>query len=66
MELNIPVPKLKISDSISLCAKAWKVVTSETIRNCWSKTGILPTSPSPSPLPLPSPSDEEQNVDDLN
>ena len=64
MELNILVPKLKISDSISLCAKAWKAVTSETIRNCWSKTGILPTSPSPSPSP--SPSDEEQNDDDLN
>ncbi len=62
MELNIPVPKLKISDSISLCAKAWKVVTSETIRNCWSKTGILPTSPSPSSTP----SDEEQNDGDLN
>ncbi|GES89665.1 hypothetical protein GLOIN_2v1789983 [Rhizophagus clarus] len=60
MELNIPVPKLKISDSISLSAKAWKAVTSETIRNCWSKTGILPISPSPSP------SDEEQNDDDLN
>ncbi|CAB4484846.1 unnamed protein product [Rhizophagus irregularis] len=68
MELNIPVPKLKISDSISLCAKAWEAVTSETIRNCWSKTGILPISPSPSPspLPLPSPSDEEQNDDGLN
>jgi hypothetical protein len=60
MELNIPIPKLKISDSISLCAEAWKAVTSETIRNCWMKTGILPsviTSPSPSP----SLSDEEQN-----
>ena len=68
MELNILVPKLKISDSISLCAKAWKAVTSETIRNCWSKTGILPTSlsPSPSSSPSPSPSDEEQNDDDLN
>jgi len=66
MELNIPVPKLKIGDSISLCAEAWKAVTSETIRNCWMKTGILPsviTSPSPSP----SLSDEEQNDDeDLN
>lgn len=66
MELNIPVPKLKISDSISLCTEAWKAVTSETIRNCWMKTGILPsviTSPSPSP----SLSDEEQSDDeDLN
>lgn len=60
MELNLPVSKLKIGDSISFCDKAWKAVTSETIRNCWSKTKILPTSPSPSPLP----SDEEQSDDD--
>ena|SRR6266498_244633 len=61
MELNIPVPKLKISDSISLCAEAWKAVTSETIHNCWTKTGILP-----SVINLPSPSNEEQNDDDDN
>lgn len=61
MELNIPVPKLKISDSISLCAKAWKAVTSETIHNCWTKTGILP-----SVITSPSPANEEQNDDDDN
>jgi len=59
LELNIPVPKLKISDSISLCAKAWKAVTSETIHNCWMKTGILPSI-----ITSPSPSNEEQNDDD--
>jgi hypothetical protein len=40
--LNTPLEQLKISDAIKLCAKAWKEVTSETIRNCWLKTGILP------------------------
>jgi hypothetical protein len=60
MELNIPIPKLKISDSISFCTEAWKAVTSETIRNCWMKTGILP-SVITSPSPLPSLSDGEQN-----
>ena len=50
---------MKISDSISLCAKAWKAVTSETIHNCWIKTGILPPVTA-SPLP----SDEEQDDDD--
>ena len=40
--LNIPLEQLKISDAIKLCTKAWKEVTSETIRNCWLKTGILP------------------------
>lgn len=59
MELNIPVPKLKIGDSISLCAEAWKAVTRETIHNCWTKTGILPSA-----IPSPSPSNEEQNDDD--
>ena len=54
MELNIPVPKLKIGDSISLCAKAWKAITRETIYNCWTKTGILPSA-----IPSPSPSNEE-------
>lgn len=67
MELNIPIPKLKISDSISLCAEAWKAVTSETIRNCWKKTGILPISASPSASPSSpsSPSDEEHNLNEI-
>jgi len=50
---------LKISNAITLCSEAWKAVTSETIYNCWIKTGILPpVSTSPSPL------DEEQNDND--
>ncbi|RGB31285.1 hypothetical protein C1646_709462, partial [Rhizophagus diaphanus] len=57
MELNIPVPKLKISDSISLCAEAWKAVTSETIHNCWTKMGILP-----SVINLPSPSKSKMMI----
>ncbi|GBB96268.1 hypothetical protein RclHR1_02710027 [Rhizophagus clarus] len=62
IELNIPVPKLKIGDSISLCTEAWKAVTSETIHNCWIKTGILP-----SVVMSPSPSDEKlNNVINLN
>jgi hypothetical protein len=40
--LNAPLEQLKISDAITFCAKAWKEVTPETIRNCWLKTGILP------------------------
>ncbi|CAJ0840602.1 6682_t:CDS:2, partial [Entrophospora sp. SA101] len=40
--LNTPIEQLKISDAITLCAKAWKNVTPETIRNCWLKTGIIP------------------------
>ena len=59
LELNISVPKVKISDAISLCTGAWEVVTSETIYNCWVKTGILPST-----ITLPLPSDEEQNNDD--
>ena len=39
---NTPLVQLKISDAITLCAKAWKNVTPETIRNCWLKTGIIP------------------------
>src|SRR4051812_17817347 len=61
MEFNIPVSKLKISDAISLCAEAWKAVTNETISNCWTKTGILPSA-----ITSPSPSCEEQNDDDDN
>ena len=51
MEFNIPVPKLKISNSISFCADAWEAVTSRTIHNCWKKTGILPSF-TESPLPF--------------
>ncbi|CAH1768680.1 10629_t:CDS:2, partial [Entrophospora sp. SA101] len=42
--LGTPLQKLKISDAITLCLHAWKEVTAETIKNCWLKTGILPTS----------------------
>ncbi|CAJ0918859.1 20757_t:CDS:2 [Entrophospora sp. SA101] len=41
--LDMPLEQFKISDVIELCAKAWNEVTSGTIRNCWLKTGILPT-----------------------
>jgi hypothetical protein len=40
--LDMPLEQFKISDAIKLCANAWKEVTSETIKNCWLKTGILP------------------------
>ena len=42
-EFNIPIPNLKITDSILLCKEAWNAVTRETIYNCWLKTGILPS-----------------------
>src|SRR3954451_883602 len=42
--LGTPLQKSKISDAITLCSHAWKEVTAETIKNCWLKTGILPTS----------------------
>jgi len=42
--LNTPLKQLKISNAITLCAKAWKEVTPDTIRNCWLKTKILPNS----------------------
>ncbi len=34
--------KITIKDAIKFTAKAWKRVTSQTIINCWKKTGILP------------------------
>ncbi|GES91877.1 tigger transposable element-derived protein 6-like [Rhizophagus clarus] len=52
------INSFKVRDSISLCTEAWKAVTSETIHNCWIKTGILP-----SVVMSPSPSDEELNND---
>ncbi|CAG8454868.1 2433_t:CDS:2, partial [Scutellospora calospora] len=33
---------LNIKNAIDFTATAWKKVTSQTIRNCWEKTGILP------------------------
>src|SRR5688500_1531902 len=53
-EFNIPIPKLKIMDSILLCKEAWNAVTCETIYNCWLKTGILPSC-------FTSPNNEEQD-----
>jgi len=34
--------KITIKHAIKFTAKAWKRVTSQTIVNCWKKTGILP------------------------
>lgn len=34
--------KITIKHAIKFTAKAWKRVTSQTIINCWKKTGILP------------------------
>ena len=34
--------KISIKHAIKFTAKAWKKVTSQTIINCWKKTGILP------------------------
>jgi len=53
-EFDIPIPNLKIMDSILLCKEAWNAVTNKTIYNCWLKTGILPSC-------YTSPNDEEQN-----
>ena len=36
----IPV---NILDATTYCAEAWSAVTETTIRNCWRKTGILPS-----------------------
>ncbi|CAB5335269.1 unnamed protein product [Rhizophagus irregularis] len=33
-----------IYDALQNAAKAWSMVTSQTISNCWKKTGILPQS----------------------
>lgn len=53
-EFDIPIPNLKIMDSILLCKEAWNAVTHETIYNCWLKTGILPSC-------FTLPNDEEQD-----
>jgi len=34
--------KITIKDAIKFTAEAWERVTSQTIINCWKKTGILP------------------------
>lgn len=33
-----------IYDALQNAAEAWSMVTSQTISNCWKKTGILPQS----------------------
>ena len=63
MEFNIPVPKLKINNSISFCADVWEAVTSRIIHNCWKKTGILPSFTA-SPLPFDDDSDGQNDNDE--
>jgi hypothetical protein len=63
LEFNIPVPKLKISDSISFCADAWEAVTNRTIYNCWKKTGILPSFAA---SPFDNDNENSDNDDDEN
>ncbi|CAB4464116.1 unnamed protein product [Rhizophagus irregularis] len=36
--------KLNIKEAIDYIAEAWNSVNQTTIRNCWIKTGILPSS----------------------
>ncbi|CAB4381270.1 unnamed protein product [Rhizophagus irregularis] len=36
--------KLNVKEAIDYIAEAWNSVSSTTIRNCWIKTGILPSS----------------------
>lgn len=36
--------KINIKEAIDYIAEAWENVTQSTIRNCWVKTGILPSS----------------------
>ena len=36
--------KLNVKEAIDFIAEAWDNVTQTTIRNCWKKTGILPSS----------------------
>ena len=39
------IPKeITIKHAIKYTAKAWNCVTSETIKNCWKKTSILPNT----------------------
>ena len=35
--------KINVKEAMEYVAKAWDLVTAETITNCWRKTGILPT-----------------------
>ncbi|CAG8489279.1 13455_t:CDS:1 [Acaulospora morrowiae] len=41
METGILPSKLSILDAIQMTATAWDKVTTNTIKNCWIKTGIL-------------------------
>jgi hypothetical protein len=50
--------KITIKHAIKFTAKAWKRVTSQTIINCWKKTGILPN--------VDNNSDETENTTLLN
>jgi hypothetical protein len=40
---DINKEKINIKEAINYVAEAWDHVTEETIRNCWKKTGILPS-----------------------
>ncbi|CAB5310037.1 unnamed protein product [Rhizophagus irregularis] len=42
--INRETNKLNIKEAIDYIAEAWENVTQTTIRNCWVKTGILPSS----------------------
>src|SRR6185312_16464893 len=44
IETGVSPSKLSILDAIQMTATAWDRVTTNTIKNCWIKTGILPLS----------------------
>lgn len=44
IETGVSSSKLSILDAIQMTATAWDRVTTNTIKNCWIKTGILPLS----------------------
>lgn len=42
-QLNTPIPSVNIRNAIDFVVEAWNQVDSVTIKNCWLKTGIIPS-----------------------
>src|SRR6266498_779966 len=42
-QLNMPIIFVNIRNAIDFVVKVWNQVNSNTIKNCWLKTGIIPS-----------------------
>ena len=64
-EDNSDIAPIDILDAITFTDRAWKNVSSSTIRNCWKKTNILPDEQDSDQDTIMGDVDDDIEIDDV-